>query len=72
MSLKKTHEQLVAERDRLVARLEAIKSDYARGLDPDSAERAVQLENAETLNEIQRVTTEQIAQIEEQIQECEQ
>ncbi len=56
--------KLIKERDRLKARLNEIKADYGRGLDPDSGERAVQLENAEALNEIQRVTVEELARIE--------
>lgn len=55
---------LVAERNRLKSRLKDIKNDYRRGLDSDSGERAVQLENAETLTEIQRVTTEELERIE--------
>ncbi len=59
--------RLISERDRLLARLAAIESDYKRGLDADSAERAVQLENAETLTEIQRVTQVQLADVLERL-----
>lgn len=55
--------KLIVERDRLKTRLSDIKADYKRGLDPDSTERAVQLENAETLAEIERVTTEELVRI---------
>ena len=57
-------QKLIGERDRLMARLDAINEDYRRGLEADSAERAVQLENAETLAEIQRVTAEELARVE--------
>ena len=57
-------EKLIKERDRLKTRLDAIKADYHRGLDPDSGERAVQLENAEALTEIKRVTAEELSRIE--------
>lgn len=57
-------QKLIEDRNRLKSRLDAIKEDYRRGLDPDSGERAVQLENAEALNEIQRVTAEELARVE--------
>lgn len=58
---------LIAERNRLREKLDAIEADYKRGLDPDSGERAVQLENAETLAEIQRVTAEELDRVEESL-----
>ena len=57
-------QKLIEDRDRLKARMDEIKADYHRGLDPDSGERAVQLENAEALTEIQRVTAEELARVE--------
>jgi hypothetical protein len=60
-------EDLIRKRKELVDRLDAIKADYRRGLDADSEERAVQLENRETLEEIERVTLEEIARIDEQL-----
>lgn len=53
--------KLEAERNRLQARLDQIHADYRRGLDADSEEQALQLENADTLAEIARVTKEQLA-----------
>ena len=38
---------LLAKRDELRARIEAIENDYRQGLDADAEERAQQLENAE-------------------------
>ncbi len=60
-------EELMKKRKELMERVEAIKADYRRGLDADSEERAVQLENRETLQEIERVTLEEIAKIDEQL-----
>ncbi len=62
-------EELIKKRKELVDRVEAIKADYRRGLDADSEERAIQLENRETLYEIERVTLEEIAKIDEQLRE---
>lgn len=44
-------------------RLQAIQQDYARGLDADSEERAQELQNADVLAEIKRVTQEELATI---------
>jgi len=60
---------LIAERNRLRSKLEAIEADFKRGLDRDSEERAIQLENAETLAEIQRVTAEELAAVENKLAE---
>ena len=47
----------------LQERLQAIAADVRSGLDPDSEERAVQLENREVLEEIERVSTEELARV---------
>ena len=60
-------EELIKKRKELIDRIDAIKADYRRGLDADSEERAVQLENRETLYEIERVCLEEIAKIDEQL-----
>ena len=60
-------ERLLAQRDALRARLDSIAADYKRGLDPDSEERAVQLENAEVLDGIARATSEELQQIEQRL-----
>lgn len=44
-------------------RLQAIQQDYARGIDADSEERAQELQNADVLAEIKRVTQEDLAKI---------
>ena len=56
--------QLLAKRDELRERLEAIRRDIRSGLDANSEERAIQLENAEVLDGIAKVTTEELARIE--------
>ena len=65
---------LLAQKARLEARyaelnqrLQAIRQDYARGLDADSEERAQQLANAEVLAEIMRVSEEDLAKVSEEL-----
>lgn len=55
---------LLQRRETLRERLDAIKQDYATGLDPDSEERAQQLENAEVLAAIARSTAEELEEVE--------
>ena len=62
-------ETLLAKRDELRARLEAIKNDYRQGLNADSEERAVELENAEVLEAITRSTVEELQRIEARLAE---
>ena len=58
---------LLEKRDELKSRLVAIENDYRQGLDADSTERAVELENAEVLDAIARSTAEELAKIEEKL-----
>ena len=51
----------------LEKRVADIQKDYRRGLSADSEERAVELENAQTLEEIQRVALEELRAIDEQL-----
>jgi RNA polymerase-binding transcription factor DksA len=60
-------EKLMAKRHELREKLEAIEKDYRRGLDPDSGERAVQLENAEVLDGIAKAIAEELARVEEEL-----
>ena len=62
-------EELLKKRDELQARLEAIQEDYGRGLNADSEERAQELENADVLAEISRVTLEELEKIEKLLSE---
>lgn len=59
--------ELLAKRDELRERLKAIEKDYQQGLDADSEERAQQLENAEVLEGIAKVTADELAKIEDQL-----
>lgn len=58
-------QQLIAKRDELIARLEAIEQNYRRGLDSDAEERAVQLENADVEEAIAKSTAEELQRIEQ-------
>lgn len=60
-------QRLLEKRDELRARLEAIQADYRRGLDRDAEEQALELENAEVLEGIARVTAEELQRIEEKL-----
>ncbi len=62
-------EQLLKKREKLCQRLDEIEKDYRRGLDPDSEEQAIQLENAEVLEAIAKSTSEQLQVIEKQLAE---
>ena len=65
--MEKTLEELIQSRDELLKRLEAISKDLHGGLDADSKEQAIQLENMQVLHEIARVTEENLQQINKQI-----
>ena len=65
--MEKTREELKQSRDELLKRLEAISKDLRGGLDADSKEQAIQLENMQVLQEIARVTQENLQQLNKQI-----
>jgi RNA polymerase-binding transcription factor DksA len=56
--------RLLARREALRARLEAIKQDIRQGLESDSEERATQLANAEVLEAIARSAAEELERVE--------
>jgi len=62
--IEQSRAELEAKRDELLDRLEKIKKDVGTRLDTNSSERAVELENAEVLNEITKVTEEELEKIE--------
>lgn len=64
ITVKSDKTALLEQQEALRQKLLAIEADARRGLDADSGERAVQLENAEVLNEIARVTTEELERVE--------
>ena len=61
---------LRARREALLARLAAIRADIGRGLDRDSGERAIELENAEVLDEIARLAEIELGDIDARIAEA--
>jgi len=65
--MEKTLDELTQNRDELLKRLEAIRKDLRGGLDADSKEQAIQLENMQVLQEIARVTEENLQQLNKQI-----
>lgn len=58
---------LTKKRDELRSRIDAIEKDYRQGLDADSEERAVQLENAEVQEAIAKAASEELQRIEEEL-----
>ncbi len=62
-----TLEELTQKRDELLTRLADIRRDLRSGLDADSGEQAIQLENLEVLQEIARVTEDELSRVNQQI-----
>ena len=62
-----TREALIDKRRELEQRVEAVRRDFAGGLDPDLEEQAVQLENAEVLNELLRQALSELEEIEQKL-----
>lgn len=58
-----TVDALKARQAELEKRIEAIRKDMAGGLDADSEEQAIQLENYEVLREIARLAEQELAGI---------
>lgn len=58
---------LLEKKIELEARLDKIRQDIAGGLNPDSEERATQLENRDVLYEIQRVTAEELEAVKKRL-----
>lgn len=69
MMVEEELQKLKARRDELRARLEAIEADYRKGLDANSEEQAVQLENAEVLAGIGKVAADELEAIEKKLAE---
>ena len=59
--------ELVQRKKQLQERLERIRQDLASGLDRDSEEQAVQLENRDVLLEIARVTEEELEKVDAEL-----
>lgn len=67
MSLEESRESLQRQREELIERIDAIKRDYARGLDRDLEEQAIQLENAEVLEALLKQAYEQLEVIDRKL-----
>ena len=67
-SIEDKKNELLAKRQELIDRLEAINQDYRRGLDADSEERAMQLENAEVLEGIAKAAQQELERIEKELE----
>ncbi len=61
--------RLIAQRDELRARIDAINADFRQRLDTDSEERAIQLENREVLEGIANAAAEELARIDKRLAE---
>lgn len=61
--LQQKKKELTEKREQLLQRLDAIKKDFANGLPADFEEQAVQLENADVLAEISRVTNDELQKV---------
>ncbi len=64
--------ELEQRRDELQQRLNKIQADYRNGLSKDSEEQAVELENAEVLAEISRVSQEELQKVNVALERIEQ
>lgn len=70
--LQAKRKELADKREKLLQRLDAIKRDIGGGLSADFEEQAVQLENADVLAEISRVTNEELQKVTQALQRIEQ
>lgn len=64
-------EQLMEERKKLRSKLDAIEEDYRKGLAADSDDRAIELENADTLEGIARAVADELEKVENRLSELE-
>ena len=69
MSVQNSKQNLLEKRTELENRINAIKQDIASGLNPDSSEQAIQLENYEVLFEILKSTEVELDEINRKLYE---
>lgn len=67
MNQEDTREALQRQRAELLERIDAIKRDYASGLDKDLEEQAIQLENAEVLEALLKQAYDELEEIERKL-----
>ena len=60
-------DDLKEQRTKLRQKLAAIEADYRKGLVPDSDDRAIELENADVLEEISRTVVNELENIENRL-----
>jgi hypothetical protein len=65
--MNQSREKLLQRKAELQNRLQAIRADLRRGLAADSKEQAIQLENMEVLQEINRLAEVELAQVEKEL-----
>ncbi len=70
--MNKEVDRLKQRQEELEHRLHAIHGDFRRGLDRDSEEQALQLENMEVLQEIGRLAEEELANVKKQLADLKQ
>ena len=65
--MERSRQQLLVRKNELLKRLAAIRGDLGRGLASDSEEQAVQLQNLQVLQEIERLANEELVALEEEL-----
>jgi predicted nuclease with TOPRIM domain len=68
---RKSKTELIQEREKLREKLTAIEADYRKGLDPDSDDQAIELENADVLEGIAAALADELSEIEKRLAEME-
>lgn len=65
--MSQSRDKLLQRKAELQDRLQAIRADLGRGLAADSKEQAIQLENMEVLQEINRLAEAELAKVEKEL-----
>jgi len=68
MDLSNIETILVAKRKELAQRVRSVDKDFRSGRNPDSGERAVEMENEAVLTELRREANEELLQIDQALQ----
>jgi RNA polymerase-binding transcription factor DksA len=66
-SPEESRQSLIEKRRELEERVEAVRKDFAGGLERDLDDQAIQLENAEVLNELLREALSELEEIEKKL-----
>ena len=65
--INQTNAQVLKRKEELTSRMAAIRAELAGGLERDSEEQALQLENMEVLQEIYRLATIELQELERKL-----